>query len=164
MKKLSIRGLRLALLTVGLAGLFVMLNAVPGAATDPTLGFSSTPLARGINVSDGTIPLKEGTDNAVATNTFPVHGASSGWHSHPGGAIVVVQQGEITFYRSVGNHCDATKYTAGQSFIERPDDVANAVNTGTGPTITYALFPSVPHLGMTRIDQPNPGTCPPGVV
>jgi len=164
MKKLSIRGLRLALLTVGLAGLFVMLNAVPGAATPWSSTFSSQLLGRGINMSDGTIPLKGGTDNVVAKNTFLVPGASSGWHSHPGGAIVVVQQGEITFYRSVGNHCDATKYTAGQSFIERPDDVANAVNTGTGTTITYALFQSVPPGGATRIDQPNPGTCPPGVV
>ncbi len=159
MKKLSIRGVRLALLTAGLAGLFVMLNAVPGTATDPSGGFTSVPLARGTDMSVGTIPFQQGTDVVVALNTFPV-GSSSGWHSHPGGAVGVVKQGEITIYRSVGNHCDATTYTAGQSFIERPSDVLNAVNTGTITTLVYGIFPGVPPGGSTKIDQPNPGTCP----
>ena len=87
-------------------------------------------------------------------------GGYSGWHSHPGGAIVLVQQGEITTYRSVGGHCDITTYTAGQSFIERPSDVLNAVNTGSIQTIIYATFPGVPAGALPRIDKPDPGTCP----
>jgi hypothetical protein len=49
---------------------------------------------------------------------------------------------------------------AGQSFIERPGQVADAVNTGSITTITYAIFPGVPVGGSPRIDQPDPGTCP----
>jgi hypothetical protein len=51
-------------------------------------------------------------------------------------------------------------YTAGQSFIERPSDVVNAVNTGSTVKIIYATFPGVPVGGSPRIDRANPGTCP----
>ena len=157
MRKPTIRGLRLALVAVGLAGLFVAVNAVPGAAT-PASGVTGVPLARGTNMSVGTIPLHEGTDVVVVKNTF-VAGGSSGWHSHPGGAIVVVTVGEITLYRSVGNHCDATRYIAGQAFIERPSDVQKGVNTGTVPAVVVVTFPSVPQDGKPTISLPDPH-CP----
>jgi quercetin dioxygenase-like cupin family protein len=110
-------------------------------------------------MNDGTIPIKEGLQVVVIKiNTAP--GGTSGWHSHPGGGIVVVQQGEVTLYLSRGGHCFATRYTAGQTFIERPDEVGKAVNTGAITTISYGTFPGVPVGGSPRIDQPNPGTCP----
>ena len=110
-------------------------------------------------MSHGTLPLEQGSDIVVSKITV-VPGGSSGWHSHPGGAIVVVQQGEITIYESVGNHCDITTYTQGQSFIERPGEVVDAVNTGATNFILFVTFPGVPVGGSSRIDQPNPGTCP----
>ncbi|HEX9122667.1 MAG TPA: cupin domain-containing protein [Actinomycetota bacterium] len=159
MKKPTKRGWGLVLLTVALAGTLAAATMLPGLAT-PGINSASTLLARGTDQSPGTLPFREGTDVVVAQNTFEV-GGSSGWHSHPGGVIVVVQQGELTLYRSVGNHCESTRYTAGQSFIERPDDVLNGVNTGSIQTIVYAVFPNVPIGGPTRVDVANdPGTCP----
>jgi len=161
MNALKRRVMRLAVMTMGLAGLFVAVNAVPGAAT-PSVGFSSQLLGRGTYMSHGTLPIEQGLDIVVSKITV-VPGGSSGWHSHPGGAIPIVQQGELTLYVSVGNHCDITRYTAGQAFVERPGDVVNAVNTGSTDFIVLATFPGVP-VGssppMTRIDRPNPGTCP----
>ena len=87
-------------------------------------------------------------------------GGSSGWHSHPGGAIVVVQQGQFTLYKAVGATCDAHVYTAGQAFFERPTDVQDGVNTGTTEGVVYVTFPSVPASGSARDDQPDPGVCP----
>jgi len=158
MSTLTTRVMRLAVLAVGLVGLFVAVNAVPGAATPP-VGFTSQVLGRGTYMSHGTLPLEQGSDIVVSKITV-VPGGSSGWHSHPGGAIVVVQQGEITIYESVGNHCDITTYTQGQSFIERPGEVVDAVNTGATNFILFVTFPGVPVGGSSRIDQPNPGTCP----
>ena len=149
---------RLAVLTVGLAGLFVAFNVVPGAAT-PSAGLTSQTLGRGTYMSNGSLPLEQGLDVVVSKITV-VPGGSSGWHSHPGGAIAIVQQGELTLYESVGNHCDVTTYTQGQSFVERPSDVVNAVNTGSTDFIVVATFPGVPVGGSSRIDRPNPGTCP----
>jgi len=152
------RGMRLALATVGLAGLLVAVNAVPGAATPPS-GLTNVTLARGTDLSNGTIAFQEGTDVVVAQITV-IPGGSSGWHSHPGGAIVVVKQGELTVHRSVGSQCESTGYTAGQAFIERPGEVDDAVNTGTIPYVVFVTFPRVPQGGSARIDLPDPGTCP----
>jgi quercetin dioxygenase-like cupin family protein len=152
------RYLRLAVVAAALGAVFAAMNAVPGAATPPA-GLVTTPLGRGTDVTPGTIPLQEGTDVVIAQNTFP-SGASSGWHSHPGGAIAVVQQGQITLYRAVGNHCDVATYHAHQTFIEPPDAVVFARNEGATTTIVYATFPRVPVGGLSRNDEPDPGTCP----
>ena len=167
---LTRRVVRLAVMTVGLVGLFVAVNAVPGAAT-PAVGFSSELLGRGTYTSDQTLPLQQGMDIVVSRIT--VHpGGSSGWHSHPGGAIVVVQQGEVTVYESAGtgedgqgqtegdSNCIITMYTQGQAFVEGPGVVVDAVNTGSTDYIILATFPGVPVGGSARIDQPNPGICP----
>jgi quercetin dioxygenase-like cupin family protein len=152
------RGMRLALVTVGLAGLLVAVNAVPGAATPPS-GLTNVTLARGTDLSDGTIAFQDGTEVVVAQITV-IPGGSSGWHSHPGGAIVVVKQGQLTVHRSVGSQCETTGYTAGQAFIERPGEVDDAVNTGAIPYVVFVTFPRVPQGGSARIDLPDPGTCP----
>jgi len=140
------------------AVLLLVLSAAPGAAT-PSSGVTNTTLARGTDVSAGTIPLQEGTDIAVSQITILPAG-SSGWHMHPGGAIVVVKQGQVTVYRSEGSQCDATTYTAGQAFIERPGEVHDAVNSGSVAYVAFATFPRVAQGGATRIDMPDPGTCP----
>jgi len=161
MNELARRDIRLAAMTVGAAGLLMAVNAVPGAATPPSPppGFTSQKLAQGTYASDGTLPIKQGLDIVVAKITV-APGGFSGWHSHPGGAIVVVQQGEVTLYTSVGNHCDVTTYTQGQAFVERPGELNNAVNRGSTNYIIFVTFPGVPVGGASRIDQPNPGTCP----
>ena len=152
------RGIRLALLSVGLAGVITAATVAPGAATPPS-GLTNVPLARGTNQSHGTIPLQRGTDIAMAQITV-IPGGSAGWHSHPGGAIVVVKEGELTVYRSDGSQCQTTTYHAGQAFIERPDEVDNVLNRGTIPYVLYVTFPHVPQGVSPRTDQPDPGTCP----
>jgi quercetin dioxygenase-like cupin family protein len=158
MKRISGRVVRWALLTLGLSGMLLAVNAVPGAAT-PSSGLTSVTLARGTDMSNGTIPFQQGTD-IVMTQITVDPGGSSGWHSHPGGAIVVVKEGNLTVYRSVGSVCDATDYTGGQAFIERPGEVDDVLNTGTAPYVLFVTFPRVPLAGSARIDQLDPGTCP----
>jgi len=146
------------LMSIGLAGVITAMTLATSGATPP-VGLTNIGLARGTNTSDGTIPLQAGSDVAVAQITVGP-GGSSGWHSHPGGAIVVVQHGSLTVYRSVGRECQSTTYTAGQAFIERPGEVDDVVNTGTIPYVLIVTFPRVPHGASARIDQPDPGTCP----
>jgi quercetin dioxygenase-like cupin family protein len=161
MNTLTRRVMQLSVLTVGLAGLFVALNALPAAATPPA-GFTSQVLGRGTYASHETLSLQQGLDIVVSKITV-VPGGSSGWHSHPGGAIVVVQQGQITIYASAGigdgRHCVSTTYRAGQSFVELPGAVVQAVNTGSIDFILFVTFPGVPLGGASRIDQPQPAGC-----
>jgi len=153
------RALRWALLSTGLAGVVIAVCVAPVAATPPTGGFTNVPLARGTNVSDGTIPLQAGTDVAMAQITVEP-GGSSGWHSHPGGAIIVVKQGSLTVYSPVGPKCETTTYSAGQVFIERPGEVDDVLNTGTIPYVLFVTFPRVPQGDPARTDESDPGTCP----
>ena len=152
------RPARWILLSVGLASLVAVLTVAPGAATPPS-GLTNVPLARGTNLSHGTIPLQFGTDVAMVQITVNP-GGSSGWHSHPGGAIIVVQTGTLTVYRSLGSQCQPTSYSAGQAFIERPGEVDDVLNAGTVPYVLFVTFPRVPQGGSTRTDEPDPGTCP----
>jgi quercetin dioxygenase-like cupin family protein len=152
------RAVRWALVSVGLAGVVTAMTVAPGGATPPS-GLTNVPLARGTNTTDGTIPLKAGSDVALAQITVSPGGAS-GWHSHPGGAIVVVQQGSLRVYESVGGKCETSTYAAGQAFVERPGEVDQVINTGTIPYVLFVTFPRVPQGESTRTDEPDPGTCP----
>jgi quercetin dioxygenase-like cupin family protein len=156
------RAIRRALLSAGLASVVtavtVAATVAPSWATPPS-GLTNIPLARGTDTSHGTLPLRFGTDIAMTQITVNP-GGSSGWHSHPGGAIIIVQQGTLTVYHSVDNQCRTITYSAGQAFIERPGEVDDVLNMGTVPYVLYVTFPRVPPGGSPRIDQPDPGTCP----
>ncbi len=157
-----------ALMSFGLAGIVTAMTIAPGGATPPS-GLTNAPLARGTNTSHGTIRLKAGTDVAMAQITVDP-GGSSGWHSHPGGAIIVVQEGSLTLYSPVGrdrdrqthrgNHCRTATYSAGQAFFERPGEVDQVINTGMVPYVLFVTFPRVPQGASARTDEPDPGTCP----
>jgi quercetin dioxygenase-like cupin family protein len=151
------RTVRWALVSVGLAGVVAAAMVATGAATPPS-GLVNVPLARGTDVSDGTLPLQIGTDVAMAQITVQP-GGSSGWHSHPGGAIIVVKTGELTVYRSIGSQCQSHTYSAGDMFIERPGEVDDVLNTGTVPYVLFVTFPRVPQGESARTDEPDPGTC-----
>jgi quercetin dioxygenase-like cupin family protein len=149
------RNLLLALLLVLVGG--AMCGGI--ALATPPSELTNVPLARGTNVSHGTIPLQVGADVAMAQITV-APGGSSGWHSHPGGAIIVVKQGSLTVYSAVGSKCETTTYSAGQAFIERPGEVDDVLNRGTTPYVLLVTFPRVPQGDSTRTDEPDPGTCP----
>ncbi len=152
------RAVRWAAVSIGIAGVITAITLSPGGATPPEQ-LVNVPLARATNTSVGAIPTQIGTDVAFAQITVQPGGVS-GWHSHPGGAIIAVQQGSLTVYASVGSTCESKTYTAGQAFIERPGEVDQVKNTGTIPYVLYVVFPRVPQGASPRTDVPNPGTCP----
>ena len=146
--------------------LLLLLVGVVGAAVYGGIALATPPsklvnilLARGTDRSDGTLPIQVGTDVVLAQITVDP-GGSTGWHSHPGGAIIVVKQGSLTVYRSIGSQCQTTTYSAGQAFIARPGEVGDIVNAGTVPYVLFVTFPRVPQGDSPRTDQPDPGTCP----
>ena len=146
----------LLLLLVGVVG--AALYGGIALATPPS-GLVNILLARGTDASEGTLPIQMGTDVVMAQITVEP-GGSSGWHSHPGGAIIVVKQGTATVYRAIGSQCRSSTYGAGDAFIERPGEVDDVLNEGTAPYVLYVTFPRVPPGGSARIDEPDPGTCP----
>jgi len=151
---------------MGRRWLLLLLGGVVGAALSggialatPSSGLVNVLLARGTDASPGTLPIQMGTDVVMSQITVGP-GGSSGWHSHPGGAIIVVKAGTPTLYRSIGSQCQTKTYSPGDAFIERPGEVDDVLNAGTAPYVLYVTFPRVPPGGSARIDEPDPGTCP----
>jgi len=155
---------------VGLMTTALVAGAAAVASATAGSGEHRTPIARGQSVLSFAIAQHEGNDIATSMNTFDP-GGFSGWHSHPGTAVLVITSGQLTVYSEPigvaglggGGNCSVHTYTAGQAFIERPENEENAVNTGTGETKFVITFFNVPHPlqpGDTRIDRPDPGDCP----
>jgi quercetin dioxygenase-like cupin family protein len=152
------RIVRWTMLSAALAGVVTAVSVTPSGATPPA-ALSQALLARGTNVSNGTLPLQFGSDVAVAQITVQP-GGSSGWHSHPGGAIIVIREGSLTVNRALGDQCQVETHSAGEAFIERPGEVDQVVNTGSVPFVLLVTFPRLPHGAPARNDHPNPGVCP----
>jgi quercetin dioxygenase-like cupin family protein len=152
-------GKRAALVGLVTAGLAV--SAVGVASADAGSGFTSVLIARGQSHHSFGIQQRKGNDVVTTQNTIDP-GGFSGWHSHPGTAVLVIQSGQLTLYSEPvgGGECSVHTYTAGQVFLEQPEDEQNAVNTGSVPTILGVTFFNVPHGGSARIDRTNPGNCP----
>ena len=89
-----------------------------------------------VAVITATIAIAAVTSQQVITDTTNVHlrvqrtiaeGFDSGWHVHPGLAIVQVQEGSIQIY---SNGCTPKTVAAGDTFIEVPFQPVRAIATG----------------------------------
>jgi len=94
-------------------------------------------------------------------------GGNTGWHSHPGPVVVVVQAGQLSFYDSEDPTCTVRTYSAGQVFVDSGQGhVHIARNEGSVNLELWATYFDVPPVnpnivgsGAFRIDAPDPGNC-----
>jgi quercetin dioxygenase-like cupin family protein len=83
-------------------------------------------------------------------------GGYSGWHTHPGMIIAVVQTGAVV--REVG--CRSRIYKAGEAFIESDEQPSGQVRnaSATDPAVVVATQ-IVPQGSPRRVDQDAAPTC-----
>jgi quercetin dioxygenase-like cupin family protein len=145
----------------GLAGIGLVVSAVAVASADAGSGFTSVLIGRGQSDHSFGIQQRKGNDVVTSQNTL-APGGFSGWHSHPGTAVIVIQSGQLTLFSEPvgGGECSVHTYSAGQVFLEQSEDEENAVNNGAVPTVVAVTFFNVPHGGSARIERTNPGNCP----
>jgi quercetin dioxygenase-like cupin family protein len=88
-------------------------------------------------------------------------GGHTGWHSHPGPAVVLVKAGELTLYSSDDPTCTGRTYPAGQAFVDSGQGHVHIARnlSQTQNTELLVTYFDVPVGGMFRIDAPNPGIC-----
>jgi hypothetical protein len=109
------------------------------------------------NHYDVQLKSNDNTDVVVATIVVGP-GGTSGWHLHPGPAVVVVKTGSVTTYHGDDPSCSPTLHPAGSSFIEDGGMVHIARNEGTvNANLVTTYF--VPAGSPTRIDADDPGNC-----
>ncbi len=85
-------------------------------------------------------------------------GGHTGWHTHPGPAVVLVKSGQVSFYEE---DCTFRTYSAGQAFMDKgPGHVNIGRNESHSENLEiWATYFDVPPGGAFRIDVPNPGNC-----
>ncbi len=148
--------------TIGVAVIGTLATAV--ALGSPGSGNTITTLVTGnfdqtvhLNSDRVKFQTKDATDVRIQKIVF-APGAFSGWHHHPGMAMVTVESGAVTFTHS---DCSSKTYGPGLPngavFAEGGDDPAQASST-TGAT-TYVTFVA-PHADppVFRIED-NPPPC-----
>jgi quercetin dioxygenase-like cupin family protein len=150
---------RLVLIIAVLAAFAAIFFTQAAVATPPS-GLTREVLAQSTIAQHATIVVKPSTD-VVVQHVTVAPGGSTGWHSHPGAAVILVKSGAFTLYRAKSHGCVGHTYTAGMGFVERAGDVHIGRNESTTtPVEIYATYFNVPVGGSVVIDAPDPGTCP----
>jgi quercetin dioxygenase-like cupin family protein len=86
-------------------------------------------------------------------------GGYSGWHTHPGPALVTIKRGTATLYQADDPECTPQVFSAGDAFTESMGHVHAVRNEGTEDLellVTYIT----PVGAAQRIDAPHPDNCP----
>src|SRR3954454_11719154 len=126
----------------------------------PGSGAASAVLARG--TLDGHVKLKvrRHRSDVVVQHVTIAPGGTTGWHTHPGPAVVVVSAGSFTLYDGDDPHCAGKTYSAGQVFIDPGrGHVHIGRNNGAQDVELYVTFLDVPVGESPRIDAAAPGNC-----
>jgi quercetin dioxygenase-like cupin family protein len=126
--------------------------ATPGSGV-----LSSSVIARGTLGPHFKIKLRDssGPGDLVAQQIVFAPGGQSGWHMHPGPALVTVTSGEVTFQQA--SDCSNATYSTGQVAIEEAGVIHRARNLGTTNAEILVTFLDVPVSSPQRIEASDPG-------
>lgn len=82
-------------------------------------------------------------------------GGHTGWHTHPGGTVILVQSGTFSIYNDA---CAKRDFAANTGAFEQGGHVQLAQNEGTVPLVLTVVYFDVPVGGPVRSDATAP-TC-----
>jgi quercetin dioxygenase-like cupin family protein len=88
-------------------------------------------------------------------------GGTTGWHTHPGPAVVLVTAGELTLYSGEDPSCTPHTYWAGEAFIDPGQGhVHHARNLSATEVVeVWVTYFDVPPGEPFRLDAADPGNC-----
>jgi quercetin dioxygenase-like cupin family protein len=141
MKRLSVFG---AIATLALSA--------AGVAATPGTGATSAILAQG--VFDPISTSQAGGLESVIQDITIAPGGHTGWHTHPGGTVIIVESGTFSLYN---NACAVTTVAAGRGIVEPGGQVQLARNEGAVPLVlTVVYFDIASPDGPVRADAATP--------
>jgi quercetin dioxygenase-like cupin family protein len=134
------------------------------AAATPSQGVTPTPIGRGTfgeraKVHTPTIKAKIKPSDFVVLSLHFAPGATTGWHTHPGPAMVVVQEGTFTLYNASDPKCRPHRYGPGQAFVDRGGGNVHIGRNETDLPVRVVVTFVIPVGAAPTISAPNPGTC-----
>jgi quercetin dioxygenase-like cupin family protein len=122
------------------------------AVATPGTGFKErTVVARGTLAPQFKLKLQDSSKPGdVVVQKFVLGpGGQSGWHLHPGNAVVTVKAGELTLDQ---DDCSSSTYSPGQVAVERPGLVHRVRNIGTTDLEFWVTFLDIPVGAAQRIE------------
>jgi hypothetical protein len=121
------------------AAVAVSLAATSVALATTTTLFNGTTVNT-VNFNTNSIKLRTKEPiNVRVVQRSELSGFTSGWHVHPGPAIVSVISGAFQIYQG---SCDPVTVGPNQAYIETPGVPVNAVATADTTWVTTLLLPS----------------------
>ena len=135
---------------IALAAVVVLIAGI--AVATPSSGFTSKLL--GAATFDSLSIQESEPSNVLFVRVEQEPGGTSGWHSHPADAFVVVRNGRVAVIEE--GDCARTVYTRGDVFHEEPGHVHKASNVGEGKLVLIVTFLGVPPGAAPLTDEPNP--------
>jgi quercetin dioxygenase-like cupin family protein len=150
-----------ALVVLGTVGLSVPVGI---ALATPGSGVVAAPVIARATVDGDNFKLKlrdsSNSADAVIQQVTIAPGGYTGWHTHPGPAVVLVKSGEFTLYQANDRSCTGRTYGPGQSFVDAGyGNVHIGRNEGSNNVELWVAYLDVPVGGAFRIDMPAPGNC-----
>ena len=146
---------------VFLAGIAVVIAAT--ALATPGSGFKErTVVARGTFAPQFKIKLRDSSraGDVVVQKFVLAPGGQSGWHLHPGPAVVTIKSGELTLDQA---DCSSSTYSAGQVAVEPTEDVHRVRNVGATDLEFWVTFLDIPVGSPQRLEpESDPGWEDPG--
>jgi quercetin dioxygenase-like cupin family protein len=153
----------LALATVAAMIALVAAFVAPASGTPPS-GVTAELLGRGTVANDFAIRVDgirvsaKGPVDFVTEHLTFAPGGTTGWHVHPGPALIIVTSGTVTKYSA---DCTANRYSTGQAFVENGPTDVNMVRNETNTTAEDVVTFITPVGAAPRDDVPAPPDCNP---
>jgi quercetin dioxygenase-like cupin family protein len=85
--------------------------------------------------------------------------ASTGWHTHPGPALVTVVKGSLTYEDAEANTCNSVTYEAGEGFVDRGFGHVHRAIAGADGVDFYVVYLLPPGAATHVIAASAPAEC-----
>ena len=112
----------------------------------------ATPIARatfGAAIDTGQMAGRQ----SVIQQLMIAPGGHTGWHTHPGGTVILVQAGTFSLYNDM---CAKSVTAENRGVVEPGGHIQLARNEGTGPLLLTVVYFDVPVGGAVRSDAATP--------
>lgn len=85
--------------------------------------------------------------------------AATGWHTHPGPALVAVVDGSLTYEDAEANRCNRILYEEGQGFVDRGFGHVHRAIAGSEGVDFYVVYLLPPGTPAHVISESGPSEC-----
>ena len=132
-------------------------SATEGSGVSAVAQVVGAQLPDGVKTNADGIKFQAKVPTEVSVLTLTVDpGGSTGWHTHPGLAVIAAAEGTGTLYST---DCSSQEFESGDAFVEAGDDEATLFrNEGSTPAVLTVTFVAPRGAAIIR-DEPAPRTC-----